>query len=406
MSGLAAFGFRVLIASAIVAILNSAAGAHQRHQVRDPRNRTTAHGEGHTPPSASIVIDGTSGAILQASNPNIRCHPASLTKVMTLYLLFEHLEAGELHLGDLLRVTEHASEQAPSKLDLKPGQTITVEDAIKGIVTKSANDAAVVVAENLGDTEKNFAKLMTQQARALGMTNTTYVNASGLPDDGQVTTAKDQALLGRAIQERFPRYYKYFSTEAFVYRGETMRNHNHLLGAVEGVDGIKTGYTQTSGFNLMTSVHRDGHHIIAVILGGKSSSERDLHMRKLIAAYTKLATFQAAVPVQHQSLVSVEQRNNLADPIHALIVRTVTAEAQQQAPMSPFLSGATSIRSTDFSKPSGQVAARWPLPSEVFAASIPEREPLAITMHDSKRNLNQLTKWAQMAPQCNFSASC
>jgi D-alanyl-D-alanine carboxypeptidase len=385
VSGLAAFGFRVLIASAIVAILNSAAGAHQRHQVRDPRNRTTAHGEGYTPPSASIVIDGTSGAILQASNPNIRCHPASLTKVMTLYLLFEHLEAGELRLGDLLRVSEHASEQAPSKLDLKPGQTITVEDAIKGIVTKSANDAAVVVAENLGDTEKNFAKLMTQQARALGMTNTTYVNASGLPDDGQVTTAKDQALLGRAIQERFPRYYKYFSTEAFVYRGETMRNHNHLLGAVEGVDGIKTGYTQTSGFNLMTSVHRDGHHIIAVILGGKSSSERDLHMRKLIAAYTKLATFQAAVPVQHQSLESVEQRNNLADPIHALIVRTVTAEAQQQAPMSPFLSGATSIRSTDFSKPSGQVAARWPLPSEVFAplASIPEREPLAITMHDT-----------------------
>ena len=124
MSGLAAFGFRVLIASAIVAILNSAAGAHQRHQVRDPRNRTTAHGEGYTPPSASIVIDGTSGAILQASNPNIRCHPASLTKVMTLYLLFEHLEAGELHLGDLLRVSEHASEQAPSKLDLKPGQTI------------------------------------------------------------------------------------------------------------------------------------------------------------------------------------------------------------------------------------------------------------------------------------------
>ena len=221
---------------------------------------------------------------------------------MTLYLLFERLEAGELHLGDLLKVSEHASEQAPSKLDLKPGQTITVEDAIKGIVTKSANDAAVVVAENLGDTEKSFAKLMTQQARTLGMTNTTYVNVSGLPDDGQVTTAADQALLGRAIQERFPRYYKYFSTAAFVYRGETMRNHNHLLGAVEGVDGIKTGYTRTSGFNLITSVHRDGRHIIAVILGGKSSSERDLHMRKLIAAYTKLATVQGAVPVQHQSL--------------------------------------------------------------------------------------------------------
>ena len=160
-----------------------------------------------TPPAASIVIDGGNGAVLQASNPNVRCHPASLTKVMTLCLIFERLEAGELHFNDLLKVSEQASEQAPSKLDLKPGQTITVEDAIKGIVTKSANDAAVVVAESLGHSEENFAKLMTLQARTLGMTNTTYVNASGLPDDGQVTTAKDHALLGRAIQERVPRYY-------------------------------------------------------------------------------------------------------------------------------------------------------------------------------------------------------
>jgi D-alanyl-D-alanine carboxypeptidase len=381
VTGLAAFGLRVLVASAIVATLNSAADARQRHRVRDPGNRTSAHGEDYSPPSATIVIDGTSGAVLQASNPNIRCHPASLTKVMTLYLLFERLEAGELHLGDLLKVSEHASEQAPSKLDLTPGQTITVEDAIKGIVTKSANDAAVVVAESLGHSEENFAKLMTQQARTLGMMNTTYANASGLPDDGQVTTAKDQALLGRAIQERFPRYYKYFSTKAFVYRGETMRNHNHLLGAVEGVDGIKTGYTRTSGFNLITSVHRDGRHIIAVILGGSSSSERDLHMRKLIAAYTKLATFHDHVPAQQPPTALVERRNNLADPIQALIVKTVTAETQQQLSKSPLLSGATPIRSTDFSKPSAQVAARWPLPSEVFApvALTPEREPLAIS---------------------------
>ena len=317
-----------MIASAIVAILSSAADARQRHRASDAGNKTIARGEDYTPPAASIVIDGTSGAVLEASNPNARCHPASLTKVMTLYLLFERLEAGELHLGDSLKVSEHASEQAPSKLDLKPGQTITVEDAIKGIVTKSANDAAVVVAESLGHNEGNFAKLMTQQARALGMTDTTYVNASGLPDDGQVTTARDQALLGRAIQERFPRYYKYFSTEAFVYHGETMRNHNHLLGAVEGVDGIKTGYTRSSGFNLMTSVHRDGRYIIAVILGGKSSSERDLHMRKLIAAYTKLATFQDDLPLQHRSLALVEERHDVADPIQSLIVRTLTAEAQ------------------------------------------------------------------------------
>jgi D-alanyl-D-alanine carboxypeptidase len=195
---------------------------------------------------------------------------------MTLYLLFERLEVGKLHLNSLLKVSEHASEQAPSKLGLRPDQTITVEDAIKSIVTKSANDAAVVVAENLGGDEENFAKLMTQQARALGMARTTYVNASGLPNDKQVTTARDQALLGRAIQERFPQYYKYFSTESFVYHGETMRNHNHLLGAVEGTDGIKTGYTRASGFNLVASVHRDGRRIVAVILGGKSSFERDV----------------------------------------------------------------------------------------------------------------------------------
>ena len=167
-----------------------------------------------------------------------------------------------------------------------------------------------------------------------------------------------------------------------------MRNHNHLLGAVEGIDGIKTGYTRSSGFNLMTSVHRDGRYIIAVILGGKSSSERDLHMRKLIAAYTKLATFQDDLPLQHRSLALVEERHDVAEPIQSLIVRTLTAEAHSLAKFTAeaqeprrMLSGATPIRSSDFSTPSGQVAARWPLPSEVFAsfALIQERKSLAIT---------------------------
>jgi D-alanyl-D-alanine carboxypeptidase len=151
------------------------------------------------------------------------------------------------------------------------------------------------------------------------MANTTYVNASGLPDDGQVTTAKDQALLGRAIYERFPKYYRYFSTETFVYGGEVMRNHNHLLGAVEGVDGIKTGYTRASGFNLITSVHRDNRHIIAVILGGKTASERDAHMRKLITTYTKPAIFPGVALVRPQSPVLDERRNSSSDPIQALI---------------------------------------------------------------------------------------
>src|ERR1700728_1694119 len=223
-------------------------------------------------------------------------HPASLTKIMTLYMLFERLDAGKIKLDTPLKVSEHAADQDPTKLDLKPGQPIPVEDAIKGIVTRSANDAAVVVAESLGGSEDEFAKLMTQKAHALGMSRTTYVNASGLPDDDQITTARDQALLGRAIQDRFPRYYKYFSTQEFVYHGEAMRNHNHLLGVVGGVDGIKTGYTRASGFNLVTSVHRDGRYIIAVVLGGRSAFERDAHMRELIGAHIKEASLQRTAP--------------------------------------------------------------------------------------------------------------
>ena len=232
-------GFRsgwFVLAGAAAALLVTSNTADARHYYRAHGHVAHAgrvhHIEAYDPPTSSIVVDGNSGAVLEAANPDALRHPASLTKVMTLYLLFERLEAGKLRLDTPLHVSEHAAVQAPTKLDLKPGQTIAVEDAIKGIVTKSANDAAVVVAENLGGDEPGFAKMMTQKARAIGMTRTTYVNASGLPDDGQITTARDQALLGRAIQDRFPRYYKYFSTESFVYHGEAMRNHNHLLGAV------------------------------------------------------------------------------------------------------------------------------------------------------------------------------
>jgi D-alanyl-D-alanine carboxypeptidase len=205
-------------------------------------------------------------------------------------------EQRKIGLDTQLRVSEKAASQAPTKLGLKAGQTIAVEDAIKAMVTKSANDAAVTVAENLGGDEGEFAKLMTDKAHALGMSHTTYVNASGLPDDNQITTAQDQALLGRAIQERFPKYYKYFSTKEFVYRGIAMRNHNHVLGVVDGVDGIKTGYTRSSGFNLVASVHRDGHYIVAVVLGGHTASERDARMRELINAHIRNASLRRAVP--------------------------------------------------------------------------------------------------------------
>ena len=171
---------------------------------------------------------------------------------MTLYLLFKQLETGKLKLDSQLKVSKEAAEQMPTKLGLKSGSTIAVEDAIKGIITRSANDAAVVVAEAIAGEENNFAQLMTRKAQALGMTRTLYRNASGLPNSEQVTTARDQAMLGRAIQERFPRYYKYFAIRSFTFRGQSIGNHNHLLGRVEGVDGIKTGYISASGFDLVT----------------------------------------------------------------------------------------------------------------------------------------------------------
>ncbi len=231
---------------------------------------------------AAIVVDGNSGQTLYARNEDEPRHPASITKVMTLYLLFEQLERGGLSLDSPLRVSAHAAAQKPTKLGLRPGETIRVDDAIKAVVTRSANDMAVAIAEAIGGDEEHFAELMTRKAHELGMSRTRFVNASGLPDDAQITTARDLSILGRAVQERFPRYYRYFSTHAFYYAGQTILNHNHLMDRVEGMDGIKTGYTRASGFNLLTSVKRDGHYIVAVVMGGVSAAGRDRIMAGLI----------------------------------------------------------------------------------------------------------------------------
>src|SRR5215475_6265956 len=244
--------------------------SHAGHESRHGK-----HASAPAAPYAAIVVDANSGSVLYADKADELRHPASLTKVMTLYLLFEKLDAGKIRLDSPVPVSEHASLQAPTKLGLKPGQSIEVEDAIRGMVTKSANDAAVAVAEAIGGSEGEFADMMTRKAHAMGMSRTIYHNASGLPDDEQVTTARDQALLGRAIQERFPRYYQYFATPSFTYHGQTMRNHNQLLGQVEGIDGIKTGYTQASGFNLVASVRRNNRHIVSVVMGGTSANARD-----------------------------------------------------------------------------------------------------------------------------------
>jgi len=231
-----------------------------------------------TPKSASLVMDASNGRILYSRNPNEQCYPASLTKVMTLYLLFGELKQGKISLNTRLNVSRHAANQAPSRLGLKPGETIRVQDAILALVTKSANDVAVVVAEKLGGNETEFAAMMTAKAKQLGMTRTQYMNASGLPNKRQMTTALDQARLARHIQTDFPQYYRYFGTRTFAWEGRVFKNHNHLLGKYAGISGLKTGYTAVSGFNLTAAVQRNGRSVIGVVLGGKTSHERDNQM--------------------------------------------------------------------------------------------------------------------------------
>jgi D-alanyl-D-alanine carboxypeptidase len=317
--------------------------------------------ESYNPQFSSIIVDGNTGAVLSSNNPDGIRRPASLTKIMTLYLLFERLDAGKMKLDTEMDVSEHASEQAPTKLGLKPGQTLKVEDAIKGLVTRSANDAAVVIAEAIAGDEDEFAKLMTRKARALGMSKTTYRNASGLPNDEQLTTARDQATLGRAIQDRYPRYYRYFATTVFNYRGQSIRNHNRLLGNVEGVDGIKTGYTRASGFNLVSSMRRGNRHLVGVVLGGRSGGSRDATMRNLLAEnLEKGATKRTVAAITERNpadgTVDVAEAETASRPTEAAQSASALAAAE------PGLAAMPVTRSIAPAKPSLMAAAAAALP--------------------------------------------
>lgn len=231
---------------------------------------------------AAFVMDARTGEVLHQDNADEIRHPASLTKMMTLYLTFEALEDGKLSLGERIPVSAFAQSMAPTKLGVRAGQTLLVEHAILGLVTKSANDAAVVLAEAIGGTESQFAAMMTRKARQLGMRSTVFRNASGLPDDDQVTTARDFAMLGRALIQDYPKYYPYFSRRSFAYGGRNLPNHNRLMSRYDGMDGIKTGYIRASGFNLVGSAVRDGRRLIAVVMGGKSPVARDNRMAALL----------------------------------------------------------------------------------------------------------------------------
>jgi D-alanyl-D-alanine carboxypeptidase len=359
----------VTVTAAVIFTSDSAEARHYRHYRHYAHVRHHEARESYSPAFSSVIVDGNSGATLSANNPDASRHPASLTKIMTLYLLFERLDAGKMKLDTEMEVSEHASEQAPTKLGLRPGQTIRVEDAIKGLVTRSANDAAVVIAEAIAGDEDDFAKLMTRKAHALGMNRTTYRNASGLPDDDQVTTARDQSTLGRAIQDRFPRYYRYFSTTAFNYHGQSIRNHNHLLGSVEGVDGIKTGYTRASGFNLVTSIHRGNRFLVGVVMGGRSGGSRDAIMRNLLAENLDKGASKRTV-------AAITERN--PSDSNADVAQSETEP--RPAPSAP----AQAVQVASASPEPVAAPARSPAPvsRSIFAAaaaSVPKAEPAPLT---------------------------
>jgi D-alanyl-D-alanine carboxypeptidase len=235
-------------------------------------------------PYSALLIEPESNRVLYEESADELRYPASLTKMMTLYLVFDALTRGRLSLQDALTVSHYAATRPPSKLGLKPGDTITVEQSILGLVTRSANDAAIVLAEGLAGTEAAFAKAMTRKAWRLGMRRTVFQNASGLPDPEQVTTAWDMFRLARALQTHFPEHYRYFSTANFYFHNRPYRNHNRLLESYPGTDGIKTGYISASGYNLVASVRRNGIRLIGVVFGGESASERDAHMCEILDA--------------------------------------------------------------------------------------------------------------------------
>ena len=239
---------------------------------------------------AGIVIDAKTGKTLYAHDADKLRYPASLTKMMTLYLMFEALDRGKIKLGTRIKFSANAAKEPPTKLGVKVGKSITVEQVIYSLVTKSANDASTAIAEHLGGSESKFAKMMTAKARSLGMSRTTFRNAHGLPNAKQKTTARDMARLGLALREHFPRQYKYFSTRSFKFGKSRFANHNRLLGVVRGVDGIKTGYTRASGFNLVSSVIDRDRSIVAVVMGGRTGASRNAQMKDLIARYLPKAS--------------------------------------------------------------------------------------------------------------------
>lgn len=317
-----------LIAGAALGALPTLASA-QLPYVQVPR---------YEPKNTAIVMDAKTGEVLYAERADSPRYPASVTKVMTFYLAFEALASGKLHLNDLVVVSPLAAAQPPTKLGLRPGETITVENALHAMAVHSANDMAVAISEKVGGTESHFAEMMTLKAQQLGMANTRYVNANGLPDSRQVSSAHDIAILTRAILRDFPQYYSFFGQQEFTYRGRTMYNTNHLLGKMPGVDGLKTGFTNAAGFNLDASAVRNGHRLIAVVMGSSSSGVRNANVENLLLTGfdvmdrrdrgERIASIQnmfGAPPAPISKAKPGLQGEGDADPIGVVLTRSASA---------------------------------------------------------------------------------
>lgn len=293
--------------------------------------------------SASFILDARTGKVLASENADTLNHPASLTKMMTLYLAFEAINRGKLSWDSQIVMSKYAASRPPTKLGVRPGSTITVREAVYGMIVKSANDAAAAMGEKLGGSESNFARMMTQKARQLGMSRTTFYNASGLPDSRQVTTARDMSTLGVALIKNFPREYRMFSVASFNFRGKQIRGHNNLMYRYEGMDGIKTGYTNASGFNLVSAVRDGDRRVVGVVLGGRTARARDAKMEALLNKYLDRASGggglvasiggkQRPVPAAPVEVASAADDADLPVPVNA-------PRAQGDAEAIPFALG-------------------------------------------------------------------
>jgi D-alanyl-D-alanine carboxypeptidase len=290
---------------------------------------------------AYIILDATSGRELSSDQPDQLRHPASLTKLMTIYLTFSALDSGRLSLGDGLPVSINALNAPPTKMGLPPGGTVSVRDATMALVTRSANDAAVVLSEALGGDEASFAQMMTSKARQLGMSQTVFRNASGLPNREQVTTARDMARLAFALMRDFPHYYPVFSAQSWPYRGRSLENHNRMLGSYEGADGLKTGYTNASGFNLVMSAMRDNRRLIGVVMGGDSAGQRDRMMAMLMdQGFASAATMRLSAWTNIRKPPSARYTSANFDPSLIIPESTPRLATASAAPLAGFTAAA------------------------------------------------------------------